>query len=125
MRFDSRKATRGLTTNHQQQQRVMSKNRRYHRMSGQAQVTGLREVEFVLETTNARSVHLAGDFNNWDVSGLPLQMESPGRWRVTVPLPPGVHQYRFLVDGQWVDDQRACRIAPNPFGSCNCEIEVP
>lgn len=103
----------------------MSKNRRNHRMKGQAKVTDLREVEFVLKTTNARSVHLAGDFNGWDVSSLPLQMEAPGCWRVTVPLPPGVHQYRFLVDGQWVDDPCACRTAPNPFGSCNCEIEVP
>lgn len=85
----------------------------------------MRKVEFSLETANARSVHLAGDFNNWAVNALPLQQESQGRWRATVPLPPGIHQYRFIVDGQWVDDPRACRTSPNPFGSCNCEVEVP
>jgi len=82
-------------------------------------------VEFVLESTAAHSVYLAGDFNDWATHALPLKEVSPGRWQATVALPPGVHQYRFLVDGEWVNDPRACRTTPNPFGSCNCEVDVP
>jgi 1,4-alpha-glucan branching enzyme len=102
-----------------------NRNNRVHRGNGNPQSAGLRNVEFRLESTAASSVHVAGDFNDWAVNGLPLQQESQGRWRATVPLSPGIHQYRFIVDGQWVDDPRACRTAPNPFGSCNCEVEVP
>ena len=36
-----------------------------------------------------------------------------------VILPPGVHQYRFVVDGQWSDDPACTQRAPNPFGGEN------
>lgn len=103
----------------------MSKIKRNHQANRQVTASDPREVEFLLEATAARSVHLAGDFNDWRINELPLHEESPGRWRTRVVLPPGTYQYRFIVDGQWVDDPRACRMAPNPFGSSNCEIEVP
>jgi 1,4-alpha-glucan branching enzyme len=102
----------------------MSKHNRKNGVNGKSQAPRLHEVEFILETASARRVLLAGDFNGWGVNDLPLREESPGRWRTRVALPPGTHQYRFIVDGQWVDDPRAGRTTPNSFGSCNCEVEV-
>lgn len=102
----------------------MSKNRHNHRGHNRRRAAGRREVEFTLESAHARSVHLAGDFTQWAVNSLPLQHESPGRWRVRVPLDPGPHQYRFIVDGEWQCDPRARDYVPNPFGSCNCVVVV-
>jgi hypothetical protein len=42
-----------------------------------------------------------------------------GSWFIIVPLPPGEHPYRFIVDGQWQDDPQAARRVPNPFGGEN------
>lgn len=102
----------------------MANNHRNHRTSKPSSVNGLREVEFHFESATAKSVHLAGDFNEWATGSLPLRRETNGHWRVRVPLTPGPHQYRFVVDGLWVDDPNACGRQANPFGSCNCEILV-
>lgn len=102
----------------------MPNNHRNHRTTKPSAVKSLREVEFRFESPTAKSVHLAGDFNEWATNSLPLRRETNGHWRVRVPLTPGPHQYRFVVDGLWVDDPNACGRQANPFGSCNCEILV-
>ena len=102
----------------------MPNNHRNHRTTKPSAAKSLREVEFCFESPTAKSVHLAGDFNEWATNSLPLRKEASGQWRARVPLTPGPHQYRFVVDGLWVDDPTACRQADNPFGSCNCEILV-
>jgi hypothetical protein len=39
-------------------------------------------------------------------------------------LPPGVHEYRFVVDGTWVDDP-ACRTAGRIHTACeNCVLQL-
>jgi len=45
----------------------------------------------------AARVELTGDFTNWDP--VPLGRRSDGRWSVTLPLAPGVHQVTVRVDG--------------------------
>jgi 1,4-alpha-glucan branching enzyme len=102
----------------------MANNHRNHRTTKPSAVRSLREVEFHFESATAKSVHLAGAFNEWATGSLPLRRKTNGHWRVRVPLTPGPHQYRFVVDGLWVDDPTACRHADNSFGSCNCEILV-
>ena len=53
------------------------------------------------------SVSLVGDFNGWSPGESPLLLDSAGVWHVVVPLPPGVFQYKFLVDGEThVNDPR-------------------
>ena len=41
-----------------------------------------------------------GDFNDWDLTSLPMQRQPDGCWFVQVPLTHGHHQYVFLVDGE-------------------------
>jgi hypothetical protein len=54
----------------------------------------------------ARSVHLAGSFNDWNTSAQALEgPDSEGRYAVTVTLDPGAYEYKFVVDGnQWRHD---------------------
>lgn len=85
---------------------------------------GLNQVEFSYESLTAREVYLAGDFNNWNFTSLPMVRSENGVWRIRVPLTPGSHEYRFIVDGDWQNDPTACGVVPNEFGSCNCVCEV-
>jgi 1,4-alpha-glucan branching enzyme len=80
--------------------------------------------DFSYFTPAARSVQLVGDFTNWQERPIPLRKAPDGVWRTAVPLAPGAHHYRFLVDGEWRDDP-ACPVhAPNPFGGQNAVRRV-
>lgn len=80
--------------------------------------------EFSYATPAAASVLLVGDFTNWQERPIPLQKEPNGVWRTEIPLRPGTHRYRFLVDGQWCDDPACPAREPNPFGSQNAVRQV-
>ena len=56
---------------------------------------------------DAKSVRLVGDFNDWDLTSLPMQRQPDGWWSAQVPLTHGHHQYVFLVDGEPELDPRA------------------
>jgi len=48
---------------------------------------------------------------------------SPGLYSCVVSLPPGYHQYKFIVDGEWRHDEaQAC--LPDPMGNVNNWIFV-
>lgn len=79
-------------------------------------------VQFRLET-DAMNVQLAGSFTNWEPT-YQLHQMSPGVWTIAVPLPQGVHDYAFIVDGQrWVADPYAPRINDG-FGGTNSRLTL-
>jgi hypothetical protein len=47
-----------------------------------------------------------------------------GRWAKELMLPTGEHQYRFLVDGEWITDPRAIQTLPNGFGTTNAVLKI-
>lgn len=63
-------------------------------------------VRFVYDAApGARSVALAGTFNSWAGDACMMQRVSPTRWQVALPLAPGRHLYKFVVDGtEWLRD---------------------
>ena len=79
---------------------------------------------FELNEPTATTVELLGDFTNWEQEPIALKRQKSGLWRATISLQPGVHEYRFRVDGQWRDDSECTRRQPNPFGSENCVRNV-
>ena len=82
-------------------------------------------VRFVLMYPEARSVSLAGSFNEWSTSSHPLTRErSRGVWTVVVALPPGEHLFMYVVDGtQWVTPL-AKDYVDDGFGSKNGVVVV-
>jgi len=68
-------------------------------------------------------VVLAGTFNAWDVKRTPLR-KFPEGWKTTLWLPPGRYEYRFVVDGQWMNDPNQQDSAPNDFGGTNSVLVV-
>lgn len=79
-----------------------------------------RRVAFSLSAPDARNVKLAGDFTGWEDHAREMKRQRNGAWKTTVAVPPGQHEYRFIVDGQWADDPKCDARKPNPFGGENC-----
>ena len=85
---------------------------------------GSRPAEFKLYAPGAKKVSLAGSFNKWDTKKLYAKGDSKGNWIVKANLKPGKYEYKFFVDGAWVNDPRCASCVPNAFGSHNCVMEV-
>ncbi|HEV7300750.1 MAG TPA: AAA family ATPase [Tepidisphaeraceae bacterium] len=82
------------------------------------------EVLFSARFDSARKVQIAGDFNGWSLVGTPLVSKAPGQWTTTLPLPRGRYKYRFVVDGQWLNDPNNTAVESNEFGELNNVVEV-
>ena len=79
--------------------------------------TAERSVRFVLVAPQARSVHLVGDFNDWNADATPLRGSRRGAWETTLNLPPGHYTYSFVMDGTtWLGASGAPRAAADDFG---------
>lgn len=82
-------------------------------------------VAFVTLYPRAKSVQIAGDFNDWQPSKLNLEkVGETGVWQAAVKLPPGKYRYRLVVDGQWQQDPYNESTELNPFGGYNSIVEV-
>lgn len=86
--------------------------------------SGKRTCRFEFQSNEARTVCLAGSFNDWQPSATPMVALGDGHWVKELTLPPGRHEYRLVVDGVWQDDPRAKETAPNPHGGVNAVITV-
>jgi 1,4-alpha-glucan branching enzyme len=81
-------------------------------------------VEFTFTAPNAKKVSIAGQFNNWNPQTMPMKKEKNGQWKIKLKLPPGKCEYKFFVDGSWVNDTTSRESVPNSFGTDNSVINV-
>lgn len=82
-------------------------------------------VVFVTLYPRAQNVQIAGDFNNWQPAGTPMQrVDDGGVWQAKLKLPNGMYRYRLVVDGQWQQDPYNERSEMNPYGDYNSVLEV-
>jgi 1,4-alpha-glucan branching enzyme len=79
---------------------------------------------FSFAAPTAKRVQLVGDFTQWQQKPINLQKSADGVWRTTVEIEPGLHTYRFLVDGQWCDDPACIQHRPNPYGGQDAVRQV-
>jgi chromosome partitioning protein len=86
---------------------------------------GEKGVVFTFKSMAARDVQLAGDFNNWvPDKGVQTRQAPDGAWEKIVRLGPGVYQYRYFVDGEWVPDPSNPRRVEGPAGGVNSVIII-
>lgn len=105
----------------------MSKTAQYPRTENEQTLTGARliEVTLSLEKPEAREVYVCGDFNEWSPLSLKMiRRSNNGRWEKRLMLAPGCYQYKFLVDGTWLHNEKARENVPNQYGSLNSVLEV-
>ncbi len=82
-------------------------------------------VLFRYQDPQASTVYVVGEFNNWTPNQeARLEPKGQGLFETRIDLEPGIYQYRFIVDGRWVEDPDNPRTAPAPFGGVNSVLEV-
>jgi malto-oligosyltrehalose trehalohydrolase len=57
-------------------------------------------VTFALWAPWKSSVHVIGDFNNWDMQADPLAVDESGLWWIEKRLESGTYGYQFVMDGE-------------------------
>ncbi len=69
----------------------------------------------------AKSVAVAGSFNNWSRDAAPMSDDDgDGIWEATLSLEPETYPYKFVVDGtEWFADPDNPRTVPDGFGGVN------
>ena len=72
----------------------------------------------------AKSVSVAGTFNDWRPGATEMVSVGDGRWLKELVLPSGVYEYRLVVDVEWLPDPLARETRPNPFGGLNSVLRV-
>ncbi len=83
-----------------------------------------KDVEFEFFNPSAKKVSVAGTFNGWDPKSLSAKKSRDGNWTAKVNLAPGKYEYKFVVDGNWLNDTRCASCVPNGVGSTNCVLVV-
>jgi alpha-amylase/alpha-mannosidase (GH57 family) len=85
-------------------------------------------VRFTVDAPDARTVHLAGEFNAWDPTALPMTDEDgDGVWEVMVELQTGrSYQYKFVIDGgaEWRPDPDNPERVDDNYGGYNTVMSV-
>ena len=84
----------------------------------------LEPVRFEFTHPTARTVCVAGTFNDWQAEAKPMHPLGGGRWLKETVLAPGTYEYCLVVDGRWIPDPRAKETVPNPFGGVNSLLKV-
>jgi 1,4-alpha-glucan branching enzyme len=99
----------------------MKKNKTNKESGGEARP---RPVHFEFTHPNATRIAIAGTFNDWHPGATPMVPIGGDLWVKELVLPPGVYEYRLVVDGKWLPDPQASETAPNPFGGLNSVLKV-
>lgn len=84
----------------------------------------LNAVTFTVKAPGAKEVYLAGEFNNWKLDENSRMEQTNGSWTKRLKLDKGSYRYRFVVDGDWIEDPANPLNRLNPYGSKDSLLEV-
>ena len=81
------------------------------------------KVTFTVPAEEAKNVAVVGSFNEWDEKATPLKKLKNGSFKGTVNLESGnSYEFRYLVDGEYVNEQEADGLAWNDFAGAENSI---
>jgi 1,4-alpha-glucan branching enzyme len=89
----------------------------------ESQKGGKKRVKFSVKAEPGSEVYVAGTFNNWDPKKHKLTC-ADGVYSATISVPPGRHEYKFVITDVWCIDPECPEWAPNGIGSLNSVIVV-
>lgn len=72
---------------------------------------------------NAEKVIVTGTFNRWNEDLFRMYKIENG-WEIILKLAPNDYQYKFIVDGNWMEDPTNPDKVLNEFGGYNSHIDV-
>jgi 1,4-alpha-glucan branching enzyme len=72
----------------------------------------------------AKKMCVVGEFNDWQLAKTPMKRRKDGAWAANVRLPNAArYEYCFVVDDRdWMADDQADEVVPNPFGGKNSVV---
>lgn len=65
-----------------------------------------------------KSVYISGSFNQWSTTGWPLK-QTPDGWMIDLELEPGRYEYKYIVDGKWIQDSENLLSLDDNYGAKN------
>jgi len=79
------------------------------------------------EEFEVESVHLVGDFNDWNRENIPMKRLKKGDFNIALDLEPGKkYEFRYLLNSEeWYNEWDADEYVLGEFGKDNCVIEIP
>lgn len=81
-----------------------------------------QEVSFSLRDRSWESVHVVGDFNDWNQTNQPLALVD-GVWQTEIWLPAGRYQYKFLLNqSEWLLDPESPTVSTPNGGKNSCKV---
>lgn len=87
--------------------------------------TKTRRVVLSVQADPKSVVYLAGSFNNWDPQAKPMtDKKNTGLFSAAVMLPPGTHEYKFVINGTWCVDPTNSDWTQNSLGTLNSVLVV-
>ena len=82
-------------------------------------------VLFVQPIDGSRRITIAGDFNDWSPHATPMRRnDDAGVFEALIPIAPGRHQYRLIIDGVWQADPYNPHQLQNEYGEPNSLLIV-
>jgi hypothetical protein len=72
---------------------------------------------------NADKVILSGTFNRWNEKYFKMIKTEDG-WELALQLKPGEYEYKFIVDGKWMEDPTNQLKKKNEFNGFNSVIKI-
>lgn len=72
---------------------------------------------------DAKEVILTGSFNRWDEQKFKMHQTDDG-WIIALQIKPGEYEYKFIVDGQWMEDPNNPSKRKNEYDGYNSIINV-
>ncbi len=84
----------------------------------------LTEIMFSVFSPGAKDVYLVGEFNNWQINDPARMIQNNGTWSKKIKLNSGKYRYRFVIDGNWIEDSSNPLKEINPYGSVNSLVEI-
>ncbi len=83
------------------------------------------KVTFTIEAPDAEKAFVCGDFNNWSEKKNELKKLKNGNFKGTVDLEKdNTYEFKYLVDGNWMNEEQADSFKWNDVGSENSVLEV-
>ncbi len=77
-----------------------------------------------IAASNAKSVCIVGDFNNWNIHANPMKKLKNGDYTIKLDLEPGKeYQYRYFVDeSKWENDWNADKYVKSLYGDSDNSV---
>jgi 1,4-alpha-glucan branching enzyme len=93
-------------------------------VGAKTEAASAKSVTLTIKAQPGLAVFVAGSFNNWDPTAIPMT-EKKGVYRASITLDPGLYEYKFVINGVWTLDPDPERDwTQNGLGTLNSLLRV-